>query len=370
MKRGTAEPSTADTGAGRHMALRAAVFVSLLALLAACGDTTDGGVAGGGPGGETQDAADVRMARASWATGHLQAEINRQLLEELGYEVSDPADATWEPETFYPAAARGELDLWVNGWFPLHEPFFESRRVTGQAVSEPLEAVGVQVPDGAVQGYLVDASTAEELDVTSMEDFTRPEVVEAFDQNGNGRADLYGCNEGWGCHLVIEDHLSELAWGESVEQVVGDYDDLMAEAEQRIAAGEPTLFYTWTPNWTIDVLEPGEDVLWLESPALPDENAPTEVVGLEGCAGDDPCHLGWVVNDIRAVANRGFLDDHPPVRRLLGKIEIPLEDIAEQNARMHVADEYTEEDLEDDAADWIAANRALVDEWLATARPD
>ncbi|MFP4634337.1 MAG: glycine betaine/L-proline ABC transporter substrate-binding protein ProX [Nitriliruptoraceae bacterium] len=352
----------------RLVSRRTAVLALAALLVTACGDAASDGTAGGGPGGGVEAGAEIRMARATWDTGFMQAAIYQQLLDELGYEVTDPAEETREPETFYPALARGDLHLWANGWFPLHEPFLDTELVTGQRVSEPIEPVGNQVPAGAVQGYLVDAATAEELDITSMDDFTRDEVVEAFDQDGDGKADLYGCNEGWGCNLAIEDHLAELEWGDSVEQVVGDYGELMAEAEQRVADGEPTLYYTWTPNWTVDVLVPGEDVVWVESDPLPDEDDPTEVEGLEGCAGDDPCELGWVVNDIRAVANSELLDEHPPVRRLLEQVEIPLDDIAEQNARMNAAEEYTEQDIQADAEDWIEANRELVDEWLTTAR--
>ncbi|MEX2550156.1 MAG: glycine betaine/L-proline ABC transporter substrate-binding protein ProX [Nitriliruptoraceae bacterium] len=343
--------------------------LTVLALaIAACGSATgDGGGAGGPATGADEPGGEIRMARATWDTGFMQAAIYQQLLDELGYDVTDPAEETREPVTFYPALARGELDLWVNGWFPLHEPFLRGELVTGQQISEPIEPVGTQVPAGAIQGYLVDRETAEELDLTSMEDFTRPEVIEAFD-DGDGVVELLGCNDGWGCNLAIEDHIESLAWGESVEQVVGDYIELIAEAEQRIAAGEPTLFYTWTPNWTVDVLVPGEDVVWLESPALPDEDDPTSVEGLTGCAGSDPCDLGWVVNDIRAVANADILEDNPPVRRLLEAVEIPLADIAAQNARMNAAEEYTEDDIRADARDWIDANRDLVDEWLATAR--
>ncbi len=308
------------------------------------------------------------MARATWDTGFMQAAIYQQLLDELGYEVNDPAEETREPVTFYPALARGELDLWANGWFPLHEPFLRGELVTGQQVSEPIEPVGTQVPAGAIQGYLVDRATAEELDITSMEDLTRREVIDAFDDDGDGLAELLGCDDGWGCNLVIEEQIETLPWGESVEQVVDDYAELMDVARRRVAAGEPTLFYTWTPNWTVDVLVPGEDVLWLESPALPDEDRPTRVEGLTGCAGSDPCDLGWVVNDIRAVANTDVLAEHPPIRRLLEVVEIPLEDIADQNARMHAAEEYTEADIREDAADWIDANRDVVDSWLATAR--
>ena len=310
----------------------------------------------------------VTLARADWDTGHLQAAIYEQLLAELGYDVTDPAEHTMPPGTFYPMLARGELDLWANGWFPLHEPFLERELVTGQRIAEPIEPVGAQVPDGAVQGYLVDKATAEELDITSMEDFTRPEVVDAFDHDGDGRADLYGCDEGWGCHREIVEHLDTFAWGGSVELVSGDYAELFAEVRERVEAGEPALYYTWTPNWTTAVLEPGTDVVWLEAPALPDETAPTAVEGLVGCAGDDPCDLGWAVNDIRAVANRDFLDANPPVRRLLEVVEIPLDDIAAHNADVVADDDATDADVTAAAEAWIEANRGTVDAWLATAR--
>jgi glycine betaine/proline transport system substrate-binding protein len=360
------------TGCG-HLARTAAALAgaALAALaLAGCGSFADDegpGVSLGGPGGD-EPGGEVRLARASWDTGFFQAEIHRQLLEELGYDVSDPAEATHTPETFYPKLARSELDLWANGWFPLHEPFLDRELVTGQRIREPIEVVGVQVPAGARQGFLADKETAEELGITSIADFTRDEVASAFDRDGDARADLYGCDDGWGCQLEIEAHRDAHEWGASVEQVSGDYTQLLEQARQQVEAGEPALFYTWTPNWTVEVLEPGEDVVWLEAPPLPDEEASTAVKGLEGCAGDDPCELGWAVNDIRAVANAGFLEENPPARRLLEEVEVPLEDIATQNAEMAGAGDYGDEQVADDAAEWIADNRDLVDEWLATAR--
>lgn len=355
-----------------HRTVRSLLMAAALALLvSACAtDTTEtSGPATGGPAADAEAiGGEIRMARATWATGHFQAAIYQQLLEELGYEVTDPAELTRAPATFYPALIQGRVDVWANGWFPLHEPFLEGERFTGQRYDEPIEPVGHQVDAGAVQGYLMDRATAEALGITSMQDLLRDEVRDAFDHDGDGVADLYGCDEGWGCNLQIDAHLEELEWGSAVEQIVGDYDTLMADAQDRIAAGEPTLFYTWTPNWTTGVLVPGEDVVWLESPALPDEERDTSVASLDGCAAEQPCDLGWVVNDIRAVANTGFLDDNPPVRTLLEQVTIPLGDIAAQNARMQAAGEYSHDDLHDDAREWIAANRDRVDAWLAQAR--
>ena len=360
-----------DDDRWRRNVVLTALLVLLLAACGPAGEVGDGAGDDGGPaGGSGGDGATVRMARATWDTGFMQAEIYRQLLTELGYDVTDPAEATLDANVFYPALARGQYDFWANGWFPLHDIYLERELFTGEQDEQPVTPIGFEVPSGALQGYLVDAATAEELGITSMSDLADPEVAATFDDDGDGRADLIGCNDGWGCNAAIAEHIEQLDWGANVEQVVGDYPDLMENVAAKVEAGEPALFYTWTPNWTVDVLVPGDDVVWLESPALPSTEAPTTVEGLEGCAtGADTCDLGWPANDIRVVANDDFLASNPSARSLFELVEIPLDDIGAQNAAMHAAgDRYTEDDIAQDAAEWIEANRDTVDGWLEDAR--
>ena len=350
----TGQKASTRAGVGRFAAVLLATVAALALVLAGCGTDEDDGT--------------VTMARANWNSGHMQAAIYAQLLEELGYVVSDPAENTRDPNGFYPALASGQFDLWVNGWFPLHDIYLEGERVTGETLELPIEAVGYQVRSGALQGYMIDKATADAMGITSMSQLADASVARVFDQDGDGLADLMGCNDGWGCQKVIDSHIADLDWGDNVEQVSGDYNSLVAGARESIAAGEPVLFYAWTPNWTYEVLTPGEQVVWLESPALDDEEGTTEVRGLRGCA-SDPCNLGWAVSSIRAVGNEDFLDDNDVVRRLLEVVTIPLEDIAAQNAKMADAElGYSENQIDADAADWIDANRATVDGWLATAR--
>lgn len=349
--------------------LTAMLVVSSL-ILAACGTAADNGDGEGGPASGDQVGGQVTMARATWDTGWFQAAIYAQLIEELGYEVNDPAELTRDANTFYPAVAQEEVDLWVNGWFPLHDIYLSRELFSGDLISEPIEPIGFEVRAGAIQGYLIDKATADANGITSMSDLTDPRIAALFDEDGDGQADLHGCNEGWGCHVVIDTHISELDWGANVEQVFGEYNDLINNVVRpKVEAGESVLFYTWTPNWTIDVLAPGEDVVWLESPALEDDAGMDSVAGLAGCAaGGDSCNLGWPVNDIRAVANTEFLEDNPPIRRLLEVVEIPLKDIADQNARMAMDPDYGEGEIRAEAARWIEDNRDLVDSWLGTAR--
>ena len=345
---------TRHNSAGRASMTLVAVLAALALVLSACAADTDDGV--------------VNMARADWNSGHMQAAIYAQLIGELGYTVSDPAEHTLNPNGFYPALASGQYDLWVNGWFPLHDIYLESETVAGLSTDLPIEPVGFQVRSGALQGYMIDKATADAMGITSMSQLADVSVARVFDSDGDGLADLIGCNEGWGCNGVIDSHIAELDWGDNVEQVSGDYNDLVSGVIDRVAAGEPALFYAWTPNWTYEILTPGTDVVWLESPALEDEEDSTEVRGLRGCA-SDPCNLGWAVSSIQAVANEDFLDDNTDIRKLLEVVSIPLDDIASQNARMASAERgYSEEQIREDATAWIEANRDIVDSWLATAR--
>ncbi|NEQ44505.1 MAG: glycine betaine/L-proline ABC transporter substrate-binding protein ProX [Leptolyngbya sp. SIOISBB] len=312
-----------------------------------------------------QAAPAINIARPTWDTGWFQAEVYRELLGQLGYAVNAPK--TLSNEQFYEQAAAGEMDLWASGWFPLHDRYLEQPNIAG--VVEP---VGFEVPGGALQGYLVDKVTAEQFNIQSLADLTRPEVMAALDSNGNGKADLIGCNTGWACAEVIDYHLQEYGLGDAVEHIQGDYSPLMAAAIARQQQGEAILFYTWTPNWTANELPPGEDVVWIEVPYAslpPDQKAlesETVMTGITGCVAD-PCTLGFPRNDIRAVANSEFLEANPAVRSLLEQVTIPLADIATQNALM-LSGQGDEDDIRHHAQDWIAANRATVDDWLATAR--
>ena len=319
--------------------------------------------ASGQPEEDPVAAKTVRMARATWDTGWFQAEVYRLLLLRLGYRVEGPV--TMENPEFYSEVAAGHVDLWVNGWFPTHDGLIEEDFV---------ERVGTQVDAGALQGYFVDAATADAHGITNLGDLADPEVAALFDLDSDGRADLIGCETGWTCFHVIEHHLEVFGLAATVEQVTGDYSPLIAETIGRFAAAQPVLYYTWTPNWTVGELVPGRDVVWLETPFSslpPDQSAfidRTSIPGIPGCA-NDPCQVGWPPNDIRAVANSGFLEANPPVRRLLELVVIPLEDISRQNALM-VRDEGDPEDIRRHAGEWVERNSDMVSAWIEAADPD
>ena len=327
------------------------ILCLLLILLSACGNAELPGK------GKT-----VRMGQATWDTGWFQAQVYRLLLQELGYSVDTPY--TLGNPAFYVIAAQGDIDLWANGWFPLHEYYINFEKVTGK-----LSVVGAQVESGALQGYLIDKETAEKYNISDLSDFVDPEIAGLFDSDGDGLADLVGCNTGWGCERVINHHIEAFGLGDSVEHVQGDYSTLMQETVEKFQSGEPVFFYTWTPNWTVAELELGIDVVWISVPhsSLPDnETADTSVESLAHCR-TSPCDLGFRISSIQVVANNNFLAENPAAKALLEIVTIPLEDIAQQNVKM-IQGENLPQDIETHAAAWIENNRDLVDNWLSHAK--
>jgi glycine betaine/proline transport system substrate-binding protein len=306
----------------------------------------------------------IQMARATWDTGWWPAEIYRQLFEKLGYEVDEPT--TLDNPPFYQAVAQGDVDLWVNGWFPLHNTYEDT-------FSQGAEKVGYLAKGGALQGYLIDKKTAEAHDINTVEDMTKDDIQKLFDSNGDGKADLVACPPGWGCEEMIAYHFEAYDWDDDFNAIKAGYAASMADAVGRFRNGEPIFFYTWTPNWTVGELKPGEDVVWLQmkETKLPEDQRDladaTVVEDLAGCRGEQPCNLGWPANDIRPVANSEFLDENPAVRSLLENVRIPIADIFAQNAEMNAGDD-SPEDLEKQAAEWIKAHQQDVDGWLSAAR--
>lgn len=305
----------------------------------------------------------IRMAQPTWDTEWFQAQVYRKALGLLGYEVDQPMALDNPP--FYQAVAQGDVDFWASGWFPLHNSYLPD--IEGKA-----QPVGYVAKGGALQGYLIDKKTADAHGIKFIEDLLDPANAALFDSDGDGKADLVACPPGWGCELTITHQLEAYGLNDSVHQIQAAYSASMADAISRYEQGQPILFYTWTPNWTVGLLKPGEDVVWVQvkEAQLPDDQQEmidfTEVPGVTGCA-DDPCNLGWPANDIRVVANDAFLADNPAAAKLLEVMSIPLDDIFAQNALMYQG-ESRPADLERHADEWLAANQAEVDGWIAEAK--
>ena len=304
----------------------------------------------------------VNMARATWSTGYVQAAIYRALLQDLGYEVSDPSETELDAVSFYTALAEGQFDFWTNGWFPQDTSRLEEAGLTG--IAGP---VGLLIPSGGLQGILVDRTTAEAHGITKWDDIgNNSEIAALFDLDGDGKADIMGCDIGWNCRLVINDTIAANGWQATIEQITATHADLFADSLDRLRMGEPILQFVWTPGPFTAKLIPGEDAIWLsvDNP-LPSQQGTASLPAAQCPA--QPCQTGFTPADIRVVARNDFLAANPTAAKLLELATIPEADVSRYI--LQYGDELANEsNVKAAANEWIATHRAVVDRWMAAAR--
>ncbi|MGP6086791.1 glycine betaine/L-proline ABC transporter substrate-binding protein ProX [Antarctobacter jejuensis] len=283
----------------------------------------------------------VSPIKGSPANAWFQHMILQLGLEALGYEVEETLEADFP--ALHLAVASGDADYTFNHWKPLHNDFFD--KSGGESVMTRVNAA----IKGAGQGYYIDKKTAEAHGITHIGQLTDPALAAIFDSDGDGRANLSGCNPGWGCELVIEDHLDAYSLRDTIQHDQGSYFAIMADTITRYNEGGAILYYTWTPNWISDVLVPGTDVVQVGVPSEGDFDA------------------GFAVNDVYIVANNDFLDDNPAAAKLFELVDIPIGAVNAAQVKLRDG-ENTQDDFRRHASDWVAANQEVFDGWIAEAK--
>jgi glycine betaine/proline transport system substrate-binding protein len=104
-------------------------------------------------------------------------------------------------------------------------------------------------------------------------------------------------------------------------------------------------------------------VQWLTVPytSLPQRPLTAEDTQMNGQ------NLGFPANQIQTLANAGFAQRHPVVRRWLELVEIPIADLNAEYRYMRRND-ASPADIRDRAQDWIAQHERQVERWLERAR--
>lgn len=278
-------------------------------------------------------------------------------LEKLGYETE--AIKQLSVAVAHVAVSKGDLDFFSVHWEKVNNQFFIEN-----GGEDKLERVGVAI-DNTLQGYQIDKKTADEYKITSLDKFKNPKIAKLFDSDGDGKANLTGCNPGWGCELVIEHHLDVYGLRDTVEHDQGNYDTLLANTIARKQEGKPILYYVYTPNWVVRVLEPEKDVTWLEVPftSLPKKFGEVS----EQQTVTNGKNLGFPPDRVRIIANKKFLEANPVAKRLFELISIPIEDINAQQ-KLVKDGESKPKDIRNHAEEWVKNNQEMFDGWLEEAR--
>ncbi len=299
----------------------------------------------------------VRPGTGGLYFGKLVAEILDIGLQNLGYETEEIKELN--PTLMHLAIGKGDLDFSSIHLDKSHAPFF--KKAGGE---EKLERVGLVLPK-IVEGYQIDKKTAEQYKITNIEQLKDPKIAQLFDSNGNGKANLGGCEAGRACERNINQQLQAYGLVDTVEQDQVTTEVLLADLMARYKAGKPILFYGFSPS-LIDVeLKVGKDTVWLEVPftALPEgqQKLTEKDTSVEGK------NRGFVVNKVQIVANKQFLEANPAAKRWFELFRISTEDILAEGNFMKKG-ETRPQQVHQRAEAWVKQHQKEVDSWLAEAR--
>lgn len=343
-----------------------------------------------GGGGTTQRSSDstpvesdpsvadlsIRPGRANWSTGYFQAALYATLLEELGYDVSDPALNEYPPPEAYVAMAEGTFDFWPNGWFSQHYTWFDTPVADGSTVEDNVVVLGNEIEDGSIEGLVITKSVVDDHGIESLDQINDdPQLVALFDSDGDGLGEIHGCPDDWTCDDIITELIEFNRWS-NLQQIKAGYPGLIAATIEQVQNDLPVIQYVWSPSGYLADLVPGETVVWLSVGSRDHvldgsteggyDFSDADPAALGSSCTADPCWTGWEVADIRVAANKSFAAANPSAVALFEVVELNVADIADQNVRYENG-ENTEADIRRHAQEWIEANRALVEQWLDVA---
>ncbi|AQM20914.1 MULTISPECIES: glycine betaine/L-proline ABC transporter substrate-binding protein ProX [Vibrio] len=297
----------------------------------------------------------VQPVQSTVAEETFQTLIVNKAMEALGYDVKPTKEVDYN--VAYTSIAEGDATYLAVGWFPLHADKYSMAGGDAKFYRKG------QYISGAAQGYLIDKKTADKYGITNIAQLKDPKIAKLFDANGDGKADLTGCTPGWGCEMVIEEHLTAYGLRPTVTHNQGNYAAIIADTISRYKKGDPILYYTWTPYWVSGVLVPGKDVTWLEVPfsALPGERKNIDTTLPNGK------NFGFEMNSMLIVANKKFALENPAAAKLFEIMKLNINDISAQNMIMSKG-KNSAKDIEAHANGWIKAHQSEFDSWIKTAK--
>lgn len=282
-----------------------------------------------------------------WSADNPATYVSKVLLEDyLGYKV-EVAELTIP--AVWVAMADGQVDVYANAWFPNQAYLLE-------AYKDRIEIISTHYDD-SFTALIVPTWLAEQHDVWSMEDLFRPEVIQLFDRDRDGKGDLLGCDVAWTCYEYMEEKLQHYGLDKYYVQHSIAEQMVTFEVIRAMESREPFLWLGWSPGWMFSLYKIGDDLTLLTDPWGYHSDPQGGVID----------EFGWPPGIATTAVHKSVKENHPEAYRLLSEISVSLDhqnDWIYAQARGGVD---SPRKLEQYARDWIAKNRGLVDSWLENA---
>jgi len=300
--------------------------------------------------------AKVTAVKTTIAEEGFQLQIVVELLKKLGHEVEITNGVGYDVafQTIASNAQNDEVYFMAAHWDPL-----QNIMIKGAGGAKKIAKFSPFISNCA-QGYLIDKKTADKYNIKYINDLKDPKIAKLFDIDGNGKADLTGCDAGWGCSKVIDYHLDKYKLKDTIDYNKGSYSALIADTIANYKTGKPILYYTWTPYWISGKLVPGKDVVFLQVTHHANPNSKSTKLS-------NGADYGFNANTQHIVANSSVTTKHKDIAKLFDIVKLSVNDVSGQNLLMSNG-QKKEKDVRRHVQSWLKANKTKVNAWIKEAK--
>lgn len=259
----------------------------------------------------------VRMADVGWSDNTAQNGLFKTVLKGLGYT---PEDQVLALPVIIESLKNKDLDIFLDNWMPSNaanvQPYLDAKTIEMLNANLTGAGYGPVVPK-----YVADAGVKDVKDLAANAD--------KFEKK------FYGIEPGNDGNKIVQAKIDDPANGlQGWELVESSEQGMLAQAQKSMKKQEWIAFLGWTPHPVMGKME---------------------LVYLTGFEND-----GFGDAQIKTLTRAGYSAECANVGKLLAnlKFELPMESAIMEQIDAKVDGEVA-------AADWLKANPAVLDTWLA-----
>ncbi len=240
----------------------------------------------------------------------------------------------------------GSVDIHTDMWMPNHQASWDK-------YVEEAGTIRTNSPYQGTSNIYVPAF-ASDL-VSSIEDLADPAVAALFDTDGDGLGEYWPGASSWASTKRWQIKFKSYGLDNLWEPNIVEADVFKASLDAAYNAGEPMLFYYWTP----EAIHVKYDLSVVEEPAR-----------FPGCEDVDLDAENWLEvstfecviasNDVYVAHSASLEERNPAVAQMLSNIQLDGQMVAGWISAIFEEGK----DPADVAADWIAENEDLVNSWI------
>ncbi|MEL6646102.1 MAG: glycine betaine ABC transporter substrate-binding protein [Pseudomonadota bacterium] len=292
----------------------------------------------------------IKIGQPNWYSGEVVAKVLESIIEDRFDVPVDIVPGT-NPEIYGSIAAQdGAYDMHADMWLPGHSNWVDPM------VADGLMRISDVEYDGKI-GLCTPRYTAETLNLRTVEDLARGDVISALPTDNDGRVPVWVGDEGWQMTAVGTVKLRDYGLDASYKPLVTSEPAFTDELYAAMGRRENIVFACYEPlSWfAMEFIEYIEEPAY--DPALHNLVLPSES---DNWLSESSVTTGESLSRVSVGYSTRIVRDHPQVAGFLSRFGMTNEDITE----FMFLNQIKGIEMDFVVQDWVSANATRVEAWI------